>query len=380
VKSPKTYLILLLALTTVGGAALAWRQYHELVELRAAAMNKSERADLQKRLWDLEKLNRELQDQLLAARGEAGGGMEGLLAGADGERPEGEPGRGGRGERGGRGPGGGMQQMNAIRDLMAKPEVQAMLSVQQKAALEARYAALFKNLNLPPEQIERLKSLLLDRQTTVQDVFAAAREQGINPRSDPDAFRKLVADAQNEVNNSIKAAIGDAGFAQLQQYEQTQPQRNLVNDLTQRLNYSDMPLSAAQAEQLVQILAANQPERRNPGEAGAPTGAPSPGGRGGPGGGLFGGGMVSIGGPGGLSFSAGGDNRGGATAQVTAGAIAQAQSVLAPSQLAALQQIQQQQQTQQQLQQLVRETVTASQAASGAKAGNTAQPRRKGGG
>ena len=266
--------------------------------------------------------------------------------------------------------------MSAIRDLMAKPEVQAMLSVQQKANLEAQYAALFKNLNLPPEQIERLKNLLLDRRTTVQDVFAAAREQGINPRSDPEAFRKLIADAQNDVNNNIKAALGDAGFAQLQQFEQTQPQRTLVNDLSQRLSYSDMPLSPAQGEQLVQILAANQPERRNPGVAGTPTGAPPPGGRGG----LFGGGIASIGGPGGFSFSAGGDSRGGATAQVTAGAVAQAQSVLAPSQLAALQQIQQQQQTQQQLQQLVRETVSASQAASGADAGKTAQPRRKGGG
>lgn len=372
-KSPKTYLILLLGLTTVGGAALAWRQYHELVELRAVAMNKSERADLQKRLWDLEKLNRELQDQLLAARGDAGGVMEELLAGAEGERTEGEP---SRGERGGRGPGGRMAQMSAIRDLMAKPEVQAMLSVQQKANVEARYAALFKNLNLPPEQIERLKSLLLDRQTTVQDVFAAAREQGINPRTDQDTFRKLVADSRNDVNDSIKAAIGDAGFAQLQHYEQTLPQRNLVNDLSQRLNFSDMPLSTAQAEQLVQILAANQPEGRNPGATGASTGAPTSSGRGG----LSGGGTVSFGGRGGFSLSAGGDSRGGSTAQVTAAAVAQAQSVLAPSQLAALQQIQQQQQTQQQLQQLVRETVSASQAASDAKAGNAAQPRRKGGG
>ena len=39
-KSPKTYLIAFLALTTVGGSMLAWQQYGELVELRAAAMNK----------------------------------------------------------------------------------------------------------------------------------------------------------------------------------------------------------------------------------------------------------------------------------------------------------------------------------------------------
>jgi hypothetical protein len=70
VKSPKNYLILLLLATTVGGAVFAWRQYAELVELRAAAMNRDERADLQKRLWELEKLNRELQG-LIAAKGES---------------------------------------------------------------------------------------------------------------------------------------------------------------------------------------------------------------------------------------------------------------------------------------------------------------------
>ena len=62
-KSPKNYLIALLALTTVGGSILAWQQYGELVELRAAAMNKDERADLQKRAWDLERLNKQLRDQ-----------------------------------------------------------------------------------------------------------------------------------------------------------------------------------------------------------------------------------------------------------------------------------------------------------------------------
>ncbi len=83
-KSPQTYLLALLALTTLGGAMLAWRQYSELVELRASAMNRDERADLQKRAWDLEKHNQDLQARLAAAR-PAGSGLE--LAGPGSERP-----------------------------------------------------------------------------------------------------------------------------------------------------------------------------------------------------------------------------------------------------------------------------------------------------
>src|SRR2546429_8628273 len=51
------------ALTTIGGAGLAWQQYQELVELRAAALTKDERAALQKKIWDLERFNKELKDR-----------------------------------------------------------------------------------------------------------------------------------------------------------------------------------------------------------------------------------------------------------------------------------------------------------------------------
>ena len=406
-KSSKVSLIFLLAGTTIGGAVLAWRQYGELVELRAAAMNRDERADLQKRVWDLEKANRELQDRLAAHRDP--GDLDGLLAAATaGEAPATSRDRGGRGDRGGdsRGRSSGLQQATAIRELMNKPEVQAMVSLQHKAAIEARYAPLFKNLNLPADQIEKLKNLLADRSTTMQDVMIAAREQGLNPRENPDAFKKVVADAQNQISQGIKSVIGEQGFAQLSNYEQTIPQRNVVNELQQRLSYTSTPLTAAQAEQMVQILASNTPQRQpgNPGAAGenmrisggTPMGRDGPP----PGGGVRitmdgMGNSAFVGGPGvGMIMGAfDGGTRG--TAPVTGAAVAQAQTVLAPPQVTALQQIQQQQQTQQQLKQLVHDTLTANQPAktgsTGGKttgasntpgAGNTGAPvtRRRGGG
>jgi hypothetical protein len=318
----------------------------------------------------LEKKNRELQD-LLAARQANRGDAENQVADDENARPAGEAGRGERRGRGFdfRGRGGFEQQANAIRELMAKPEVQALVSAQQKAAIEARYAALFKNLNLPPEQEAKLKSLLAERTTTMMDVASAARDQGINPRENPEAFRKLVTDAQNEINNSIKSVIGDSGFTQLQTYEQTMPQRNLVNELQQRLAHSGNNLSMVQEEQLVQILAANAPQRTTGNTGTNATATPQPvtrelgpppfGGRGadlafvmgGPGGG----------GPGPIMFGVDGGGRGGNNATVTPAAVAQAQTVLSQPQLTALQQIQQQQQTQQQLQQLVRDTLAANQ-------------------
>lgn len=389
-KSPQAYLILLLAGTTVGGAILAWRQYGELVELRGSALNRDERADLQKRIWDLEKLNRELQDKLAAAR-TSGAGGDSVASASDEERAGRE--RGGRGgERGGPGGRGDAMQKQAaaMRDLMSKPEVQALLSQQQKAAIEGRYAALFRNLNLPPEQAAKLTALLAERGTTMQDVMSAAREQGIDPRENPAAVRKLIADAQNQINDSIKSVIGDQGFAQLTNYEQTMPQRQLVNDLQQRLSYTSTPLTATQAEQLVQILATNAPPRPaatagsnvmvGPTEgamvfrSAVPMGPP-PGGRGGPDMGVV---VNTVAGPsaGLLMGALDGARIGGAP--VTSTAVAQSQGVLSPPQVAALQQIQQQQQAQQKLRDMVNETMKANQPPP--QPDGAAQPGRKRGG
>jgi hypothetical protein len=394
VHSPKTYLIALLALTTIGGAVLSWQQYAELVELRAAAMNKAERADLQKRAWDLEKLNKQLRDQLAAQR-PAGDAAEALLAAASGEAPPDRRDRGGRGGPGGTNP---LQQFAALRDLMAKPEVQALMSVQQKAAVEARYAALFKNLNLTPAQADQLKTVLADRQTTMQDVMSAALDQGLDPRRDREAYQKLMDGARADVNASIKAVIGDSGFAQFETYEKTMPQRNIVNQLQQRLSYSDTPLTGTQADQLVQILANNTPPPapRPAGPPGQPPagdrgtlvlgGGPPPGGGRGPdpgalgamiGGvmGAGGGGPGGPGGPGGLmTFGGGGDRGGNATAPITPTAVSQAQAVLAAPQVAALQQLQQQQQSQQQLAKIVVDTFTAQNAANNANPGKSGGP------
>ncbi len=389
-KSPSTYLIAVLTLTTIGGSILAWQQYGELVELRAAAMNKDERADLQKRAWDLERLNKQLRDQLAAQRPS---GEDGTIAAGEGGRDRRDPNSksGGRG-----GPGGGnapLQQAEALRDLLARPEVQALMSSQQKDAVQARYAALFKSLNLAPEQAEKLKTILADRQTTMQDVMSAAREQGIDPRTDRNAVQQLMEVARNDINSSIKSVIGESGFNQLETYEKTIPQRNIVNQLQQRLSYTDTPLTSIQADQLVQILAANTPAPtpRRPADAtgaatqpaaervvvrlgfdGAGSGQnltagrmPDLGALGAVIGGVFAGGGLPGGAGGGMLTLGGGDpTRGGgnATVPITATAVNQSQAVLAAPQVAALQQLQQQQQNQQQLAKIVAETLAAQNA------------------
>jgi hypothetical protein len=370
VKSSKTYLLVILACTTIGGAAYAWKQYQELIQLRAAALGTDERSDLQKRLWAAEKRAKDLADQLAAARTR---GEEASDENTDPLNPD----NANRGNRSNRGPGGPGGRGGDFMAAMQKPEIQRLLATQQKAQLDARYASLFRNLNLTPAQLEKFKNLLVERQTSMMDVMTAAREQGINPRTDPKGFQQLLAGTQGEIDASIKAAIGDDAFNKYKNFDQTAPQRGTTDQLSQRLSYSATPLTADQSAAMLKILSQTAPAR-----AATPGGATMSanvtviaeagpgGGRGGPGGGMN---IVA-----GLGSGFGGGAGGGASAPITDATINMAQGVLSGPQIEALKQLQAEQQAQQKIGEALRQTMGGNNGNTGTPTTNTTK-KKKGG-
>jgi hypothetical protein len=290
-KSPKNTLLFAVSLVALGALALAWKEYQELAELRATAVDPAERAGLQKRVWDSEKHVQELQRQI--ASGHPAAGAAGAAeAGAGSARP-----------------GGGL--VANVLDRMNDPEVQKLMGEQIRAQIERRYAKLFTQLNLPPDKLEQFKSLLVDRQQSAMDVLTSANEQGI---TDPRDFQKLVESSQADVDSQIKAAIGDADFAQYQGFQQSQAARGITGQLQDSLRNSEAPLTSAQSDQLTQLMAQSRP--------------------------------AAAGGPGNLNGNNG-------PAVITDDTITQAQAFLSTPQVQALQQLQKQQQTQRRLQQLM---------------------------
>lgn len=231
------------------------------------------------------------------------------------------------------------------------PEMVRLMDIQQKGQLEARYSALFKALDLAPAQREQLKKLLLDQQNLPRDVFAAGKAQGL---SNEDILANLPAMLQKsraDIDSGIHDLLGE-NYQQYEQYQNTLPQRSLVDQLASRLNSSATPLSGQQMEQLVQILAANAPAP-SPGDANA--------------GAVFGGNMVfhsAVTSGGGAASAAPvialpGGGMAGTGAAVSDAAIGQAQGILAPAQLEALQQLQAEQQAAQNLGQRMISTMSA---------------------
>ena len=313
--SPRlTTVLLSVALLGCGTFAYEWHSRLESLQSELEGL-KSERERLRSQIAELETARKNAAEKAATAH-EADApearrpGRAGFTASPDGGPPE--------NWRGG-GPGRFMAMMD-------NPEAQRLMAIQQKAGLDPRYASLFRALNLSPADLEKFKNLLVERQTTVMDAMTAARAQGLTGPENRDAIRQVVANAQAEVDNTIRSTLGDAAFAQYQTYEQTLPERNVVSQLQQRLSYSSAPLSDEQSNQIIALLAAAAPQPvpgSGPSNA-AVAAALNPGG-----------------GPGPL--------RNGGGVPITDAVIAGSQGILNSTQIAALTQLQQEQQAQAQL-------------------------------
>jgi len=339
----KNTLIAALAVAVAATAALAWHQYLELVDIRAQLAD-ADNVALKKRLADAQKTIRSLEDRLAAMRGRRAAGVAEL----EGNGPDGDSGAGGpaRGPRG---------RFGAFAQLAGNPDFQRLVAIQMRGRISQTYGPLFKALNLSPDQLAQFQSLLADKQQAMMDTLQAAREQGINPREDPDGFKTLMNQAVSQVDQTIQQSLGDAAYQQYQQYQQTLPERNVVNSLQQQLSYTQTPLTDDQANALIALLAQTQPQRAGSGTAGTGNGGD--------------------GGPGVMAMINGGGN-----AKVTEDGLAQAQGVLSAPQLSVLQQIQQQQQAQQQMQQLMRAANQGAGGGPGAAPGGGAPPASVAGG
>ncbi len=302
----KNYLIILLAAATVTSGLIAFNQSRRLASLEADLLKASAAAAAVKPRSA--PVASEFTARPAAATAAA------VPAEVDPSTPAGEaPARENRGNN----------RIN-FAALMANPEFAAAMTVQQRAALDARYADLFKKLNLSPDQLEKFKSLLVERQNARMDVMVAAREGGLNPRENRDELRKMTDEAQAEVDATIKTTLGESVYNTYQNYEGTQSQRNLVNQLDQRLGYTSTPLNSTQSDFLVTALASSATPATND----------------------------QGGGPGNWG---GGGNR----ATITDEVIKQAQSVLTPDQVSALKQLQSEQQAQQKVREMMRPAAPA---------------------
>lgn len=147
----------------------------------------------------------------------------------------------------------------AIREVVESPEFQSLQSFVRKGTLDRRYAPLFKQLNLSPADLDTLKRLLVEKQNTQSDVIAAARNEGLDLRNNREELMKLMDLNRSDIDGTIKDKFGEQIYEAYQKYETTMPYRGVVDTLGKKLSYTPNPLTDAQENQMIDLIARTQP-------------------------------------------------------------------------------------------------------------------------
>jgi hypothetical protein len=149
------------------------------------------------------------------------------------------------------------------------PAYAAIWRKQQLRSVQRQYGDALAALKLPPDQLAKLKDLLVARIDANLDASEAAQDEGLSGREVGLAIR----DSISAVNDEIKGLIGDDAFSRLQTTPQTSMAKTMLeNTVAVDLEGAGVPLTPDQLTSLAAIY--NQTMRR-PG-AGALPGWQSP--------------------------------------------------------------------------------------------------------
>ncbi|MCB1106098.1 MAG: hypothetical protein H7A44_12670 [Opitutaceae bacterium] len=143
-------------------------------------------------------------------------------------------------------------------DLRESPEFQRLQSLARQGVLDIRYADLFRKLNLPPDLLQKLKDLLLEKQNIRTDVFTASRREGLSIRNDRELIDKLIQENESENEAALRSLLGESGYDTYLEHESNQVDRAIANRLDRRLSYTATPLSETQNDQLVALITAER--------------------------------------------------------------------------------------------------------------------------
>jgi len=137
-------------------------------------------------------------------------------------------------------------------DLRKDPRYAAIWRKQQLRIIQQRYGYAFAAMKLPPDDLARLKNLLLTRVQARLDAADAGQAAGLTGAELSTAGKQ----AENAVTGEISALVGDAGYAQLMASQKASQFEPLIaNSVAVDLEGAGVPLMPEQASALAQSFA-----------------------------------------------------------------------------------------------------------------------------
>ncbi len=141
------------------------------------------------------------------------------------------------------------------------PAVLRRLNNEQRAWAARRYKDLFTTLGLSPEDTEKVTQLLASKRQSGMDVAIASLQQGNDPTQDLEGFRQQVIAQHEKIEEELHAQLGDAGYAQYQNFDQNSRYVSMLANIQTSLRATTEPLTADQSEQLMRVFQTNNARR-----------------------------------------------------------------------------------------------------------------------
>lgn len=120
------------------------------------------------------------------------------------------------------------------------------------AALDTTYQALYRQLNLSADQVAAFKTLATENAQRHAEIDQLAAARGLKV-SDP-SLVSLYGQADADFDAGLSGIVGTSGHLALKHFAETYWIRSATDTLAGALFYSDAPLTANQANQLVEIV------------------------------------------------------------------------------------------------------------------------------
>ncbi len=125
---------------------------------------------------------------------------------------------------------------------------------QAKGRLGLFYGRLFASMNLPAAQLDQFKNLLVEKEGVGFEVYASEKGLGFSPAGNGPVRREGKDRGQQEIDNDIKALLGDSQYAKYVDYRYDLVQWTAVERMTEALRDTPTPLTDEQGGKLAVLL------------------------------------------------------------------------------------------------------------------------------
>jgi hypothetical protein len=219
----KTALLVVILLAAAIGWYRAYTCHMAMLGTRHDSLTDAERADLQRQFWTVQQRVKTLASQVARRR----------IATASADS-------------------GSTRLSNQFLSRLTSPQVTTSINEYARIHTELRYASLFASLAklCTPQQIDRLKQLLIDRQSMALDILASAGDHG---GLDLSEFNRLMTNSASAIDADIKSALGDDGYATYSNFAVQEQVGNVLNRFNRALGH-DSALTSDQAKQMGELL------------------------------------------------------------------------------------------------------------------------------